>query len=430
MKSNSKHLNKNQRDKIEVNLNCGCKLCDLADSLKRDPRGIQKEIIKHRKIVHLKNRKNKCGKQNSCTKTRVCEGCTSGKCKFCSRINCNDFCDHFCTEPDCPTCNRFPYVCNACDKINTCPLPKFFYKAAHAQKEYEQDKLSWRSGTRFDEKQLKHIDKIISDGVKRGLSLDVIINTNKVGISVSTAYRLINQNMLSVKNIDLKRKVRYKTRKPNNNKEVRVDYEYRKGRTFEDFQEYFISNPSANIWQMDTIEGIKGGDAVLTLLHTKTNLQLYFKLKTTTTNEVVSIIDSIKDFLSEDVFREIFECILTDNGKEFKDPLRIETSPHTGEVLCKVFYCDARRSDQKAECEKNHEHFREFIPKGVDITPYTKIQINQISRNINNYPRKMFNYKSPIESYLGLGLNKKTLELNRLYIVPSNKVTLKRLNPH
>lgn len=429
MKSKGKHLTKKQRDIIEINLNNGCLLCDIADVLKRDSRGIQKEIKKHRKIVHIKNRKNKCGKQNTCSKVRLCEGCISGKCRFCTHINCNEFCDEFSAEPDCPKCNRFPYVCNGCDKINNCTLPKFFYKADYAQKEYEQDKLSWRSGTRFDECELKRIDSIISEGVRNGLSLDVIINTNDVGISVPTAYRLIEQNLLSVKNIDLKRKVRYKPRKRNNNKEIRVDYDYRKGRTFDDFQTYFMDNPSINVWQMDTLEGVKGCAGVLTLLHTKSNLQLYFKMDNIDTVEVLRIIDSIKEYLSEDIFKEVFECFLTDNGKEFRDPLRIETSPHTGEVLCRVFYCDPRRSDQKGGCEKNHEHFRECIPKGIDFAPYNKTHINYISKNVNNYPRKKFGYKSPIEVFLGLGLNKKTLELNRLSFIPPNKVIFKRLFP-
>lgn len=429
MKSNGKHLTKKDRDIIEINLNCQTKLCDIAETLKRDPSGIKKEIVKHRRIVHLKNRKNKCGKQNDCTKVRLCDSCVSGKCKFCKHISCNDFCDDFTEEPDCPKCKRFPYVCNGCDQLNSCSLPKYFYKADHAQKEYEQSKISWRYGTRLNECELKRIDEIISEKVKNGISLDVIINTNDVGVSVPTVYRLIDQNLLSVKNIDLKRKVRYKPRKKSLNKEILVDYEYRKGRTFDDFQTYFIDNPTINIWQLDTIEGVKGGAAVLSMLHTKSNLQLYFKIDSVSSNEVVRIMDSIKEYLSEDIFKEVFECFLTDNGKEFKDPLRIETSKNTGEILCKVFYCEARRSDQKGACEKNHEHFREFIPKGIDISPYTKKHINFISINVNNYPRKIFKYKSPVEVFLGLGLNEKTLELNRLHIVSPNKVVFKRLNP-
>ena len=35
--------------------------------------------------------------------------------------------------------------------------------------------------------------------------------------------------------------------------------------------------------------------------------------------------------------------------------------------LTKVLYCESRRSDQKGKCEKNHEHFREMIPKGRNM---------------------------------------------------------------
>lgn len=51
----------------------------------------------------------------------------------------------------------------------------------------------------------------ISNGVKQNHSIDVIIQTNHLNIAPSTVYRYINEQFLSVKNIDLK-KVRYKPR--------------------------------------------------------------------------------------------------------------------------------------------------------------------------------------------------------------------------
>lgn len=50
-----------------------------------------------------------------------------------------------------------------------------------------------------------------------------------------------------------------------------------------------------------------------------------------------------------------------------------------------------------------------------------KKHMNFISKKVNNYPRKKFGYQSSIEVFIGMGLNKKTLELNRLAIVPQTK---------
>lgn len=427
MKSKHVHLNEKQRDRIEMMLNESNLLKDIAASLGRDPRGIKHEIVTHRKLHVDRRHKNLCGNQINCRKTHLCNTCVSGLCKYCSYANCSTLCDEFTPEPVCVKCSRYPYVCNGCSESKSCPLPKFYYKSHSAQTEYKENVTSWKEGTRFDEISLKHLDSVVSEGVRRGLSLDVIIKTNQLEISLSTLYRLIGQGLLSVKNIDLKRKVRYRPRTTNKPKATPINYDYLKGRTYEDFSDYFINHSSVNLWQMDTVEGERGKSAVLTLLHTKSNLQLFFKINSVCSSEVLRIFDAIKSYLTPQIFKEVFECFLTDNGKEFKDPLAIVSDSETGEVLSQLFYCKPRRSDQKGACEKNHEHFREFIPKGIDVTPYSHKQMNYISNNINNYPRKSLAYQSPLEVFLALGMNKKTLELNQLSKLPASKVELKRL---
>ena len=92
-----------------------------------------------------------------------------------------------------------------------------------------------------------------------------------------------------------------------------------------------------------------------------------------------------------------------------------------------VFYCDARRSEQKGKCEKNHEHFREIIAKGRDMDHFGQKTIDRVSLHVNNYPRKSLNYHSPLSCSLPL-LHKKVFELNNLYTLPTSKVTLKHLD--
>lgn len=428
MKTAGKHLDDKQRYIIEVMLNENAKLIDIAKTLNKDPRGIKYEIIHHR-FLHIKNKcRNRCGIQKSCDKVHLCNSCLSGKCKYCSVLNCNDYCTSFIEEPDCMKVKRFPYVCNGCESRKECPLCKYFYKSNEATKEYKSNISTWKKGPKVNSIQLKNIDDIVSEGVKKGHSLDIIIYNHNLNISLSTLYRYIDEGLLSVKNIDLKRQVTYRHRYTHKPKAIPINYDYLKGRTFTDFQNFFLNNPAANIWQMDTVEGIKGENeaAVLTLHYTKTNLQLYFKIRSICESEVIRIFDSIKTYLTADIFKEVFTCILTDNGKEFKDPLSLEVDPITGEPLIRVFYCDPRRSDQKGKCEKNHEHFREFIPKGNSMNDITHSQMNYISNNINNYPRKQLQYKTPLEASF-LFLNKKVFELNKLKLLPLTKVQLKRL---
>lgn len=342
-------------------------------------------------------------------------------------MHCDSICPDFCELPDCKSIRRFPLVCNGCDSIRSCHLPKLYYKAHVAHNEYRDNISLHKKGPKADEIKLKELDEIISEGVRKGHSIEVILHVHGLSIAPSTVYRYIDQNLLSVKNIDLKRKVRYRLRTTDKPKANPMEYDYLKGRTFEDFARFILENPSANLWQMDTLEGKKGGSAVLSLLFTKTNLQLYFKISAICIEEVSRIFDGIRKHLGNDLFKETFGCILTDRGKENRDPVSIETDPESGEVLTRVFYCDAQRSEQKGKCEKNHEHFREMIPKGRDMDRFGQKTIDHVSLQVNNYPRESLNYHSPLSCTVNL-LNKKVFELNNLQIIPTKKVTLKHLD--
>ncbi len=142
-----------------------------------------------------------------------------------------------------------------------------------------------------------------------------------------------------------------------------------------------------------------------------------------TSIQVNKIFDAIKSVLEPELFKDTFSIILTDNGHEFSEPHLIETDPNTGEQLCHVFYCEPRRSDEKGKCEKNHEHFREMVPKGCSMNSLSKKEINYISSMVNNYPRKSLQYHSPYEA-AQLFLNKKVFSINHLHFIPHDQVKL------
>ena len=125
------------------------------------------------------------------------------------------------------------------------------------------------------------------------------------------------------------------------------------------------------------------------------------------------VFEMFKDVLGLELFSMTFPIILTDNGSEFHDSLSLETDSYTGEKLVSIYYCKPRRSDQKDKCEKNHEHFRECVPKGKSMNTLTQRDINYVSDMVNNYSRKSLNYNSPID-IAALSLNKKVLSLNKV----------------
>ena len=112
------------------------------------------------------------------------------------------------------------------------------------------------------------------------------------------------------------------------------------------------------------------------------------------TSECVSKVFSyLKDSLGNDIFEDLFKCILTDNGCEFSNPEFIEDN---GIDIPKshVFYCNPNRSDQKGKIEVCHEFIRRFIPKGNSFNPYSQEQITNMVNHINSVPRDLFKGQS------------------------------------
>ena len=95
-----------------------------------------------------------------------------------------------------------------------CKLERHLYDAKNAQKEYESIRSDSRQGIAITPTELKRIDGIISPLVKQGQSVHMICvnNSDNIMLDEKTIYNYIDAGLLSVDNIDLPRKVRYRTR--------------------------------------------------------------------------------------------------------------------------------------------------------------------------------------------------------------------------
>lgn len=54
---------------------------------------------------------------------------------------------------------------------------------------------------------------------------------------------------------------------------------------------------------------------------------------------------------------------------------------------------------RKGSAERNHEFIRLFIPKGVDMSPYTQEDISLMMDNINSYGRPSLGDKCPHDMF-------------------------------
>ena len=69
-------------------------------------------------------------------------------------------------------------------------------------------------------------------------------------------------------------------------------------------------------------------------------------------------------------FSRMFGLVLTDNGAEFSDCAAIERSalPRAAKGKLRCTTGDARQSQQKGGCERNHVELRKILPKGRGIS--------------------------------------------------------------
>lgn len=120
--------------------------------------------------------------------------------------------------------------------------------------------------------------------------MDHIFTEHKEEIPCSerTLYRYIDSGILSVRNIDLPRKVKYKPRRQSDTSE-KLTRECTIGRTYTDFLEYLKQYPETNVVEMDTVVGPEPGKVILTMLFRNSTFMLAFLMDNTKSESVINV---------------------------------------------------------------------------------------------------------------------------------------------
>lgn len=425
---NGKHLTLSDRSYIESSICKGKSFIDIAKYLCKDPSSIGKEVLKHRVYSgsHYKSKfNNYCAKRLDCNKTHICLKCSKYyykdyRCANC--MKCNTNCKDFVKEM-CKKITSSPYVCNGCEKQKKCHLDKYFYTALTAEKDYMTNLIETRQGINIDENKLKIIDATITPMIKNGHSpYQVLANNKDINLSVKTIYNYIDSGVLSVKNLNLPKKTKYKKRhshnKSINNKLIFAN------KTYKDFQDYIAKHPKEEVVEMDTVIGTASSKKVLlTMLFRSSRLMIAFLLDRLHYLNVVEVFDYIEYNLGAASMYDLMPTILTDRGFEFTHPHELEYGIN-GLKRTKIFYCDAMSPYQKGAIEKNHEYIRKFLPKGSSFDNLTQDNINLMLSHINSTKREILNNMSPIEVFLQKN-DDFILELLNIKQIHPDKIILK-----
>ncbi len=201
------------------------------------------------------------------------------------------------------------------------------------------------------------------------------------------------------------------------------------GHKYNDYRLYLNNNPNALIIQLDTIIGcINGKKSILTIHIVQHKFQFGIILDHHTKDEVYSKLNDLfikfkqlEDDFGLSIYSSFTGLILTDNGPEFDSLLDFcnqNSNIH-------IFYCHPLSSFEKGSCERIHVLVRYIHYKGWSFDNLSQTDVDLLFSNINSYPRKSLQNKTPYQSVLqDPRLGKEFLDIIKISKVNGDDVTL------
>jgi IS30 family transposase len=282
-------------------------------------------------------------------------------------------------------------------------------------------------------KELDDLNALVVPLVRQGQSFEAIWATHagELPVCVRSAYNYQEAGILDTANIELPRKVRM--RKRNRNESAKRDRVDRTGRTYDDFKALPLED-QVRVVQGDSVEGYEDNRQDILSLHLVARaFQFYLPKKHADSAAVIAWLDVMERACgSREAFMAVFDILLVDRGVEFDDWEGMEGSClEPGKRRCRVFYCDAMKSNQKSQCERNHEQLRRLLPKKrSDFDALSVWDVAVCCSHVNSYPNADRGNKCPFE-LLG-GLLPQTLldELGISQVAPDDVVLKPYLMAH
>lgn len=406
------HYTLETRTILENRLNEGIIVKRIGEELNRDNSNIAKEINKH--IVYVFPSSFNRSPNEFCLNYDTCQV---------RSFECYKTCKNIKTEV-CPKLLRSPHVCNGCTTKKYCKRVKQYYRANEANCEYLNSLSNSRSGIRYSELELQILNNDFANLFFNTRSIHhTIIYFQSKGFNYveRTIYHKIKNNQLRIKPADLPKN---RNGKSNKNKDTSYKRTNIKGMTYEDYEKYKEAHPNATEIQMDTVLGTNYANepAMLTLQIVDIKFLFILKINQHTAIEVKNKLSYLKEKIGDEIFDNLFEILLTDNGSEFiNTKILIEAIGNK----VHIFYCHPFSSFEKGSIENNHELIRSVIPKGVNLSVYNQKDYNLLSSHINSLIRNSLNNKCPfdlVERYIPLSilneLNLQKIDADKIVLIP------------
>ena len=91
---------------------------------------------------------------------------------------------------------------------------------------------------------------------------------------------------------------------------------------------------------------------------------------------------------------ELYKSLTWDRGKELTDHKRFSMKTDIA-----VYFCDPQSPWQRGSNENTNRLLRQYFPKGLDLAPFSQLELNKVARRLNERPRKTLDFHSPAERF-------------------------------
>jgi len=399
-----KRLDREDRERIEHYLNLNKSLSWIAKELDYAISTVTREVKTYRTDEGYRHRSatgnltNLCVDYKTCDKTNVCTVCqrmNHPKCSSCQKVRCSTVCKDY-AKRTCRTTEKSPYVCNSCPKAKGCALKKWRYRGRDAQRKADEQKREARQGIDLDPENLEALNNIIRPLLRRGQSPAQIwlTHAHELPFSRRSFYRYNELGLFGMSAFDLPKKVRYKKRKRAlGTSPMKIPA----GHFYKDFLA-LDQETKDSVVELDTVMGSKDDvGSLFTLCLKRFGFQIGIKLAVHDSEHLIAALDWLETILGSR-FESVYGLGLCDRGHEFFHTDKIEASKlYPGTKRMRLYYCDARHSEQKGTAEKCHVEIRKVIPKGTSIDGLSNYDLATAFSHINSTPRRSLFGMSPMQ---------------------------------
>lgn len=143
-------------------------------------------------------------------------------------------------------------------------------------------------------------------------------------------------------------------------------------------------------WEMDTIVGKNGIDAIVVLTERFTRFTMMARSPNGKNSEAVA--DTVINMMLP--YKAAVLTITTDNGTEFADHERIAKK-----LNAKIYFAHPYASWEKGLVENTNKLIRQYIPKKTVFRDLSDQFIRSVQLKLNRRPREKLNFDTPINKF-------------------------------